>query len=379
MAQYFMTYEKTFVPQSNNRFGHAGITYYDVFVFGVFQNQYGKRTYIPYPYLESLTYSSNVYDTWPVLDPADINRSNRYEENIEGCRFVCFWTSDETTTTVYIFHNCPSGVAIPFPENTEFCMLNGLCVYRDAPDPYVVCSTDSMETNEHELFVARDGVWDMPFEVPRGNLIERRKFGFFVPGKHWNVLVPSSTPVAEIVYVYAGGPVPPYGEWFYGYNFTRIRACVRLYADGKEVIMYQELTRIYNAKYPATIVDYRGITVPNPDSLWYGQYEAPYEPSGIYHNFDRYYGYYTDPKYCEGYYYEPYAWTEYYLAGATEVRDFDKIGTWINESTLFTYFKASSWFHFSDPYVTFELGLLGHQPLTAKPILGEDDVIDGAN
>jgi len=375
-----MTYEKTFVPQSNNRFGHAGITYYNIFVFGVFQNQYGKKSFIPYPYLKSAPYSTNVYDTWPT-DPTDLDSINQRYSGIPSTwyppdqRLIC----DETTTTMYLFHNCPHGVAIPFPENTEFCMLDGFCVYRDAPDPYVVYSTDNMETNEDQVL----SFWDITrgpttcIEVPRGNLIERRKFGFFVPGKHWNALVPCSQVFDEWIRLSVG----PTTVYCYPpeYKFTRMRVCVRLYADGKEVVMYQELTRIYNDTYPATIVDYRGITVPNPLGLWFGQYEAPYEPSGVYHNFDYYYGYYTDPKYCEGYYYEPYAWTEYYLAGATEVRDFDKIGTWINESTLFTYFKASSWFHFSDPYVTFELGLLGHQPLTAKPILGEDDVIDGAN
>ena len=110
-----------------------------------------------------------------------------------------------------------------------------------------------------------------------------------------------------------------------------------------------------------------------------GQYEAPYEPSGIYHNFDDYIDPYTDPEYCQSYYYEPYAWTELYLKGTTHPVDAHKEGTWFDASSLLNG-KPIQWFiDFPTLDVSYELGLIGRQPITAMPILGEDDVIDGAN
>ena len=215
--------------------------------------------------------------------------------------------------------------------------------------------------------------------MPRGNLIERRKFGFFVPGKHWNALAPCSMPIGEWFTVPAPGPVPPLGKFYYWYKFTRIRACLRLYADDKEIVMYQELTRIYNNKYPATIIDRFGNTVTNPSSLWFGQYEAPSEPSGVYPNFDYYSDPYTDPEYYQSYYDPVVTWAEVYLSDTTQPEDAHKIGTWFNSSSLIRGNPIEWYMDLPPLYMSYELGLIGRQPLTAKPILGEDDVIDGAN
>ena len=72
----------------------------------------------------------------------------------------------------------------------------------------------------------------------------------------------------------------PYG-WPLGparyYTITRMRMVMRIDAEPTDSVIYQELTRLYNDKYTATVTDRYGVTKPNPYSLWFVQYEIPHE------------------------------------------------------------------------------------------------------